>query len=422
MNVAAAIPASCPFHNASTDFQPYDLSDPYPFYAYARDQAPVFYSEELGYWVVARHADVRAVFEDWRTFSSENTQKPLHPLGAAAQRVMREGDFTAYSGLSGRNPPEHTRIRTLVQNCFGPRRFKAIEPQIREIVSTAIDAFAARGHADLYREFAFDVPALVLFRLVGIPDSDVPKVKAWGISRALLTWGNLSAEEQVPHAKNMVEYWNYCRDLVKRRHADPTDDLCGDLVKLQNEGADISDDEIAGVNYSSLFAGHETTTTLMSNGMVALLTHRDAWDGIIADRSRIPAAVEECLRHSPSIVAWRRLATKDVEIAGTTIPAGATILVLIGAANRDERAFVDPDVFDIHRKDVRGHLAFGYGIHACVGQQLAKLEFNVALEEFTRRMPSLRLVEGRKREFIPNISFRVPQSVDVEWDPRSGGL
>ncbi len=413
MNVAVS---GCPFHDASKDFQPFDLSDPYPFYTYVRDQEPVFYSEELGYWVVSRHADVRAVFEDWRTYSSENTQKPLHPLGADALRIMKEGDFTAYSGLSGRNPPEHTRIRQLVQNCFGPRRFKAIEPQIRDIVNGMIDAFIDRGEADLYREFAYDTPAYVLFRLVGIPDSDVPSVKAWSVSRQMLTWGHLTPDEQIPHAKNMVEYWNYCRDLVKRRHANPTDDLCGDLVKLQNEGAEISDDEIAGVNYSSLFAGHETTTTLMANGLISLLSHRDAWEAISADKTKIPLAVEECLRYSPSIVAWRRTATKDVEIAGKKIPAGATILVLIGSANRDEKAFEHADTFDLDRKDLRGHMAFGYGIHSCVGQQLAKLEFNIALEEFTRRIPSLRLKPGGVRKFTPNISFRTPLSLDVEWD------
>jgi hypothetical protein len=416
MNVAAPISAACPFHNAGQDFRPYELSDPYPFYAYARDQEPVFHSEELGYWVVARHADVRAVLEDWRTFSSENTQAPLNPLGPQAKQIMRDGDFTAYSGLSGRNPPEHTRLRSLVQTCFGPKRFKAIEPQIREIVNHAIDAFAARGHADLFREFSYDVPAHVLFRLVGIPDADVPKVKAWSLSRAVLTWGDLSDEAQIPHARNMVEYWNYCRDLVKRRHADATDDLPGDLVKLQNEGAEISDDEIAGINYSALFAGHETTTTLMANGMISLLTHRQAWEQIVADRAKIPAAVDECLRYSPSIVAWRRKALKDVTIGGKAIPAGATILVLLGSANRDAATFTAPDAFELDRKDARLHMAFGYGIHACVGQQLAKLEFNIALEEFARRLPSLRLAAGTGREFVRNISFRVPSSVNVEWD------
>ena len=415
-SVAATKGASCPFSDPSRDFRPYDMADPFPFYAWARDQAPVFYSEETGYYVVARHADVKAVFEDWRTFSSENAQAPMRPLCEEGRRIMREGGFTAYSGLSARVPPDHTRLRAIVQGCFGPRRFKAIEPQIREIVNAQIDKIIDRGHADFFRDFAYDVPALVLFKLVGVPNADVPRVKAWSVSRALLTWGNLRDEEQLPHARNMVEYWAYCRALVATRHANPTDDLPGDLVRLQADGAEISDDEIAGVLYSILFAGHETTTTLMANGIDSLLTYRQNWEAIVADRSKIPAAVDECLRFSPSIVAWRRKALKDAAIGGVAVPAGANILLLIGSANRDERAIDHPEVFDIGRGDARQHLSFGYGIHACVGQQLGKLETTVALEELTRRIPSLRLAPNRTRAYLHNISFRVPAAVAVEWD------
>ncbi|MGO4839322.1 cytochrome P450, partial [Rhizobiaceae sp. 2RAB30] len=190
------------------------------------------------YYVVTRHADIKAVFDDWQTFSSENAQAPLRPMCAEGKRIMREGGFTAYSGLSARVPPDHTRIRKLVQGCFGPRRFKSIEPKIREIVARALAAFIDDGEADFFRDFAYDVPALVLFKLVGVPDTDVPKVKAWAVSRALLTWGYLSDEEQLPHARNMVDYWNYCCDLVARRHVEATDDLPGDLVRLQKEGAE----------------------------------------------------------------------------------------------------------------------------------------------------------------------------------------
>ena len=146
---------------------------------------------------------------------------------------MQEGGFTAYSGLSARVTPYHTRIRKLVQGCFGPRRFKAIEPQIRQIVTHALDAIIGNGKAEFVREFAYDVPAFVLFRLVGVPDADVAQVKAWAVSRALLTWGDSSDAEQLPHARNMVEYWNYCRALVAQRHASPSDDLPGDLIRLQ---------------------------------------------------------------------------------------------------------------------------------------------------------------------------------------------
>ena len=406
----------CPFSNASIDFDPFDINDPFAFYEWARAEAPVFFSDELQYYVVAGHADIKAVFEDWRTFSSENAQAPLRPIGAEGKRIMREGGFTAYSGLSARVPPDHTRIRKLVQGCFGPRRFKAIEPQIRRIVGRALDAFIGNGKAEFVREFAYDVPALVLFKLVGVPDADVAKVKAWAVSRALLTWGNLSDTEQLPHARNMVEYWNYCRALVAQRHADPSDDLPGDLVRLQKDGAEISDDEIAGVLYSVLFAGHETTTTLIANGLRELLLHRHNWEALVANAALIPGAVDEILRYSPSIVAWRRRALRDAEIGGVVIPKGADILLLLGSANRDATTFAEPSRFDVTRTDSRGHLAFGYGIHFCVGQQLAKIELGIALEELTRRMPDVRLKAKQVFGFVPNTSFRTPTELHIEWN------
>ncbi|WP_316185407.1 MULTISPECIES: cytochrome P450 [unclassified Bradyrhizobium] len=413
---SAAQLARCPFGDAAKDFDPFEMRDPFPFYEWARAEAPVFFSDELNYFVVARHADIKAVFDDWRTFSSENAQAPLRPMCEEGKRIMREGGFTAYSGLSARVPPDHTRIRKLVQGCFGPRRFRAIEPEIKAIVNQAIDAFADRGHADFFREFAYDVPALVLFKLVGIPNMDVPRVKSWAVSRALLTWGDLSDEEQVGHARNMVEYWNYCRELVRLRHDDPSDDLPGDLVRLQNEGAEISDEEIAGVLYSALFAGHETTTTLMANGMRELLQRRENWEAIIAEPQLIPNAVEESLRFSPSIVAWRRRALKDTQIGGVPVPKNSNILLLIGSANRDEAVFSDPTRFNVRRSDARSHLAFGYGIHTCVGQQLARIEFAIALGELTRRLPGLRLAADQKIDFVHNISFRVPTALRIEWD------
>ncbi len=416
MATSSAAAMRCPYSDASADFDAFDVCDPFPFYEWARAEAPVFFSEQLQYFVVARHADIKAVFDDWRTFSSENAQAPLRPMCEAGKRIMQEGGFTAYSGLSARVPPEHTRIRKLVQGCFGPRRFKSIEPQIRQVVNRAIDAFADRGRADFFREFAYDVPALALFNLVGIPDTDVPKVKSWGVSRSLLTWGNLTDEEQIDHAHNMVDYWNYCRELVRRRHDDASDDLPGDLVRLQQEGAEITDEEIAGVLYSALFAGHETTTTLMANGVRELLLRRENWEALLADPSLIPGAVDEVLRFSPSIVAWRRRALEDAEIGGVAVPRGSNILLLLGSANRDETVFREPARFDVQRTDARSHLAFGYGIHACVGQRLAKVEFEIALGELTRRLPGLRLAANQTFDFGRNTSFRVPTALLIEWD------
>jgi cytochrome P450 len=407
---------ACPYSNASTDFDPFDLENPFPFYEWARSEAPVFYAADVNYFVVSRYAEIKAIFDDWKSFASDNAQAPVRPLCDEAKRIMREGGFTAYSGLSARIPPDHTRIRKVVQSCFGPRRFQAIEPAIRAIVTRAIDAFGPSGKIDFLSAFAYDVPALVLFKLVGIPDSDVPKVKLWSVSRALLTWGNLPDEEQLPHARTMLIYWNYCLDLVRQRHADPTDDLPGDLVRLQTEGADITDEEIAGVCYSVLFAGHETTTALMANGVRELLTYRHNWLALLEDPGRIPGAIDEILRFSPSVIAWRRRATRATQIGGIDIPENANLLLLLGSANRDATMFADGETFDITRPNARNHLSFGYGIHFCVGQQLAKLEFIVALEELIRRLPSLRITPAQTINFARITSFRVPSQLLVEWD------
>jgi cytochrome P450 len=407
---------ACPFTNASKDFDPFDLTDPFPFYEYARGEAPVFYSERLGYWVVSRHAEIKAVFENWQTYSSENAQAPFRPMGPAGKAVMQAGGFTAYSGLSARIPPDHSRIRKVAQSCFGPRRFKAIEPQIYDVVNAQIDKFAHLGKVDFFREFAYDVPALVLFKLIGIPDSDVPMVKSWAVSRALLTWGDLTDEEQVPHAHNMVQYWNYCRALVAARHKEMSDDLPGDMVKAQMDGAEITDDEIAGVLYSVLFAGHETTTTLLANSMREVLTHPDAWAKLVANPNLWIGATDEFLRYTPSIVSWRRKALADSEIGGVKIPAGSNLLLLLASGNRDEAVFEHADQLDVTRSNARNHLSLGFGIHYCLGQQLAKLEFGIAMKELARRLPSLRLTPGQVPTYAHNTSFRVPKAVHIEWD------
>ena len=400
-------------------FDPFDLDAPHAVWNTLRAEHPVFFHEPTGYFVVTRHADIKAVFDDWQTFSSENAQAPMRPMCAEGKRIMQEGGFTAYSGLSARVPPEHTRIRKIVQGAFGPRRFRAIEPRIEAIVARQLDGIAPKGQADFFREVAYEVPAFVLFTLMGIPDADVPRVKDWAVSRALLTWGNLSDAEQIPHAHKMVDYWAYCRALVAARKAEPGDDLPSDLVRLQAEGAEISDEEIAGVMYSVLFAGHETTTTLMANGVITLLGHRDAWEAIVADPKLIPAATEEILRYAPSIVAWRRKAKAEAEIGGVRVPEGADILLIMGSGNRDEAAFAHGESFDIHRDNARNHLSFGYGIHFCLGSQLAKLEFGIMLRQLTARFPDLRLKDGQTITYLNNISFRVPAKVEVEWGTRA---
>lgn len=408
--------SACPYHQAVADaYEPFDLKDPFPFYKKAREEAPVFYSKELDLWVVTRYEDIKAVFANWQVFTSENAQKPVKKMAPEAKAILEEAGLVGLSGLSARIPPDHTRIRRIVSQAFGRPRFKKLAPRIRDLAIRMISAFQEKGKVDIIKELAYDLPAYVIFMLLGVPDQDVEKVKDWASSRLLLTWGDLDEEGQIYHAKNLSRYWEYCQNLVKQRHEHQSDDLPGDLVRFQLEGEEISDHEIATICYSQLFAGHETTTSLMGNGIRELLTYRHSWESICEDPSRIPQAIHEILRFSPSILSWRRHCLETTQVGDVSIPKGANLLLVMGSGNRDQALFEEGETFDIERANAKQHLSFGFGIHYCLGSPLAQLEFKIVLEELTQRLPSLGLVADQEYTFAENMSFRAPLSLWVEW-------
>lgn len=420
----ATAPATggCPFGYSSADadhhgYEPFDQKNPFPAYAALRADAPVMFDERIGYWVVSRYDDIKAVFDDWETFSSENAQKPVRERGPEATKVMKDGGFTAYSGLSARVPPEHTRIRKIAQRAFTPRRYKALEPDIRAGIVERLETMLARPErqGEMVKDLAYDIPTITILTLIGADTSKIDQFKAWSDSRAAMTWGDLSDEEQVPHAQNLVDYWQECQRLVAHAKEHGGDNLTADLVRHQAEGGEISDHEIASLLYSLLFAGHETTTTLISNCFRVLLAHQDQWDVIVEDPKKIPAAVDETLRYSGSIVGWRRKALKDTEVGGVKIAEGDGLLLLMGSANRDESHFENPEDFDISRANAREHLSFGFGIHYCLGNMLAKLQAKLCLEEAARLIPGLELADD-DIDFRKNLSFRVPETVPVTWN------
>lgn len=418
-NVAVAEAAQAPEDHHG--YEPFNMKDPFAAYQELREQQPVMFDERVNLYVVTKYEDIKAVFEDWETFSSENAQKPVRGRGAPATKIMEEGGFTAYSGLSARRPPEHTRIRAVAQKQFTPRRYKALEPTIRKNVVDQIEAMLAKAketgknEGEIIADLAYTVPTVTILTLIGADVNMVDTYKRWSDSRAAMTWGNLTDEEQIPHAHNMVEYWNECQRLVEEAKAGGTDSLTADLVKAQQEGAEISDHEIASLLYSLLFAGHETTTTLIANSFRVLLNHREAWNEVLNDPKKIPAAIDEVLRYSGSIVGWRRKATKETEVGGVVIPEGAELILMMGSANRDANQFEDAESFDINRANARDHLSFGFGIHYCLGNMLARLQARIAVEEMARLVPDLELVNPQDIDFRENISFRVPVAVPVTW-------
>ncbi len=299
----------CPFGHTSEStshhgYQPFDMHNPFPAYKELRQEEPVMFDERIGYWVVTKYDDIKTTFDDWETFSSENAQAPVRKRGPQATQIMTDGGFTAYSGLSARIPPEHTRIRAIAQKAFTPRRYKALEPDIRAMVIDRVEKMLANDQhvGDMVSDLAYDIPTITILTLIGADISMVDTYKRWSDSRAAMTWGDLSDEEQIPHAHNLVEYWQECQRMVADAHAHGGDNLTADLVRAQQEGQEITDHEIASLLYSLLFAGHETTTTLISNCFRVLLDHPEQWQAILENPKLIPAAVDEVLRYSGSIV------------------------------------------------------------------------------------------------------------------------
>jgi cytochrome P450 len=399
-----------PFHD------PY-LADPYPFFAHARAATAVFYSPDLDYWVVTRYHDIRRILQTPKVYSAANTLAPLQPLCPAAGRLLAEGGFRPVPTLTNSDPPGHSRVRRLTNVAFTPRRVAAMEPFVRELTGRFLEERLSSGRADLIHDLAWDLPALVIFRVLGVPDEDVPRVKAGAENRLLLMWGRPGEDEQVRLAQGMAAFWRYAEALVASRAEGPLDDFTSDLLRARaGDLLALSQQEVTQIVYELLFAGHETTTGLIGNALRQLLTHRQAWQEICRDASLIPNAVEEVLRFDSSVIAWRRQTTQAVQIASVPVPAGANLLLLLGSANRDPAVFEDPEHFDIYRHNAREHLSLGQGAHFCLGAPLARLEARVVLEELSARLPSLRLVPGQALRFQPNTTFRGPLSLLVEWD------
>jgi len=399
-----------PFHD------PY-LADPYPFFAEAQTATPVFYSPLLDYWVVTRYHDIRQVFQTPQLFSAVNALAPIQPICPAAEQILTQGGFRPVQTLTNNDPPAHTRVRRLANVAFTPRRVAAMESFIREVTVRFVTDRLASGRADLIRDLAWELPALVIFRVLGIPDDDVARVKAGAESRLLFMWGRPTEAEQTQLARSMAAFWRYAEALVADRASEPRDDFTSDLLIARDRDAPaLTQPEVTTIVYGLLLAGHETTTGLLGNSFRQLLTERHAWDEICLDPTLIPNAIEEVLRLDSSVITWRRKTTQAVEIGGVSIPAGANLLLLLGAANRDPAVFDNPNRFDIHRANSKDHLSFGHGAHFCLGAPLGRLEARVVLEEVSARLPQLHLVPGQTLRFQPNTSFRGPLSLLVEWE------
>jgi len=397
------------------------LRDPYDISRALREETPVFYAPSVGYYVVNRMADLMAVFEDHETFASVLVQDPIFPLDDQAKTVLA-GGFEPLPVMSNRPEPDHSRIRVHTRQGFSTRRLKTLEPFIRRRCHELIDGMLASGtSSEFVQALAFPLPGETVFRFIGFPEGDDDLLKSWCGDRKAFSWGRPSVDQQVDVAEKMLAYWEYCRAFTAKKREEKADDFASELLTAWEANPDdLTYHEVESIVYGLSFAGHEAVTALLCNMLMCLLPRRDAWNELVARPDLIRNAVEEVLRFDSSQIAWRRITTRPVELGGFKLPEDAKIFMNFAAANRDESLFSDPDVFDIHRPNANKHISFGKGVHFCLGVHLARLEAAIVLETLVERVPSLRLVADQEFRFFPNVTFRGPEKMRVEWDAGPG--
>ena len=364
------------------------VADPYPTYHRLRSEDPV-HESPLGFWVLTRYEDVVASLRDPR-FAKE----PM--IAAVAARLGFDAGAVGISMLD-RDPPDHTRLRGLASKAFTPRVVERLRPRVQEIVDGLLDRVERAGTMDLIEEFAYPIPVNVICEMLGVPVEDHEQFKGWSLDLARgLDSIMLGPESDVVKRSGKAREGlsNYIRQLIGERRSAPRGDLLSALIATEEAGDKLSEPELVAMSILLLVAGHETTVNLIGNGMLALLRHPDQLRQLRERPDLIGSAVEELLRYDGPVQRTARTPSEDVTIGNRTIPGGAIVMPFIGAADRDPAQFRDPDRLDITRTENR-HIAFGLGIHFCLGAPLARIEGQIAISTLVKRMPKLALAVER---------------------------
>jgi len=390
------------------------LENPYPIYSVLRTvrpvlQVPIPSYDGPGMWMLTRYRDVHDVLRDPR-FSVERIRAPL-----VRDNLARMPEFLRQSAQGLRSmlimdPPDHTRVRKLVNKAFTPKRIAALRAHVEALANELADAAREKGRFDLIHDIAEPLPAIVIAELLGVPARDHRQFRDWS-STLIAGFAAPSAEARAASTEAGRSLFAYLADTIAARRRAPREDLISAMIQAQEERDALTDAELLATSNLLLLAGHETTTNLIGNGMLALLREPDEWRRLCADPGLLPTAIEELLRYDGPVQATVRVALEDVAIDEHVIPAGALVMVGIGAANHDPATFARPDELDLAR-DPNPHLAFGFGTHFCLGAPLARLEAQLAFEALTRRFPGLTLVDDTPR-YRPNPVLRGLQRLEV---------
>ena len=390
------------------DFNPLSpevTANPYPYYAELRNKAPVIWLEPFQSWALSRYADVDFVLRNPQVFSSSVfTAEALGDLNPVPEVPW----------ILDMNPPDHTRLRKLANKGFAPRLIRALEPRVRAITQELIEALRSQPEGDLVATLSGPLPTIVIAEMLGVEPERRDDFKVWSDDVVRATGRPTDETERAQIRKSEAELRAYFEQMIERRRTEPGEDVITALVQAEEERDMLSSKEILALAVLLLIAGNETTTNLIGNAVLTLLTHPEELAKVRADRSLVPALVEEVLRYnSPVQVIFRRTA-QDVELEGGKIPAGQNVFLLLGSANRDERQFPEPDRFDIARNP-QDHVTFGYGIHYCLGAPLARLEGRNALEALLFDCPPFSCATERVEQ-IESMIVRGPQTLPLRFD------
>lgn len=415
-------PNGCPVSDNAAAFNPFEpayMQSPAEYLRWAREQEPVFWSPQLGYWVVTRYEDVKAVFRDNILFSPSVVLEKITPATPEVMHILQRYGYAMNRTMVNEDEPDHMERRRLLMDAFLPERLVTYEPAVRALARQYMDRFVDKGRADLVREMFYEIPLNIALKFLGVPDDGAEQLRQFAVAHTLGTWGRPTPQEQLQIAENVGRFWQTAQQILDGMMAKPDGEgWMYETIRqhLKHPGI-VTMSYLRSMMMAILAAAHETTSNATANAFMTLLTHRRAWDAICKNPALIPNAVEECLRVAGSAIAWRRVATADATVGGVSIPKGGKLLIVQASANFDPRHFENPDDVDLYRENAVEHLTFGYGAHQCMGKNIGRMQMRVFLEEFARRLPHIRLVQGQRFDFLPNTSFRGPGNLWVEWDP-----
>lgn len=389
------------------------IADPYPVLRRLQAEDPVHWSDILGGWVLTRYADVKAALSDPRLSADRITPFLEHQARGRRADVQELGRQIGLWAVFT-DPPTHTRLRGLMNRAFTTRAVERLRPRVQEIVDGLLDGVREQGRMDVIRDLAYPLPLTVIAELIGVPTTERARLKSWSDELAAFVGSALATPDKYARAgRSLGEMRDYFRYLIAVRRGEPRDDIMSALIAVRTRGDTLSEEELIATCIMLLFAGHETTTNLIGNGVLALLRHPGQARAWRDEPSLTPTAVEELLRYDGPSQAMVRIASDDVALDGRRIRRGDRLFTMINAANRDPRQFADPDLLDIRREDNR-HLAFGYGIHFCIGAPLARLEGQIAIPTLLQRLPDLAAVTDAL-EWLDSLVFRGVKSLPVTF-------